>query len=74
MTATNICYNFVGFRCSPPLTEAVDGKLRNAARMSVRVKLWCCIVHSPESIQNVLRTRHIKGNGPLGIISKDTLE
>ena len=19
MTATNICYNFVGFRCSPPL-------------------------------------------------------
>ena len=21
MTATNICYNFVGFRCSPPLKK-----------------------------------------------------
>ena len=21
MTATNICYNFVGFRCSPPLPD-----------------------------------------------------
>ena len=20
MTATNICYNFVGFRCSPPIS------------------------------------------------------
>ena len=29
MTATNICYNFVGFRCSPPLTLAhtLPGKL-----------------------------------------------
>ena len=26
MTATNICYNFVGFRCSPPLTKDCTGE------------------------------------------------
>ena len=24
MTATNICYNFVGFRCSPPLMSNAE--------------------------------------------------
>ena len=41
MTATNICYNFVGFRCSPPQNYLAEerekklGQLRNICSNSV---------------------------------------
>ena len=37
MTATNICYNFVGFRCSPPrfCQEGVEGEGKVAPEQGI---------------------------------------
>ena len=41
MTATNICYNFVGFRCSPPLLikEILPGDELSSNHMTIATEL-----------------------------------
>ena len=39
MTATNMCYNFVGFGCSPPLNNVIIMKVIVAKYMSMLIMI-----------------------------------
>ena len=41
MTATNMCYNFVGFRYSPPLTETPNNSIIPRDAVSFSCVLGC---------------------------------